>query len=76
MNKRTSNVDFRLLSKLSELVLCSRCFRKGKATPVPQMISKRHSIKNLCTSCVEETLPKRGEQSTARQRLITRYLKS
>ena len=70
-----SKIDYRLLSALSDLVLCSRCFRNGKATPVPQLISARHSIKNLCSSCVSETLPERGKDSPKRQRLLARYLR-
>lgn len=70
----TANVDYRLVSAMSDLVLCSRCFRTGKVTPVPQLFSKRHTIRNLCCACSEETLPKRGEQSAARRRLIARYL--
>lgn len=68
------NVDYRLVSAISDLVLCSRCFRTGKATPVPQLFSRRHAIKNLCSACTEEALPKRGQQSAERRRLITRYL--
>lgn len=75
MQGQTSKIDYRLLASLSDLVLCSRCFRSGKATPVPQLISARHTIKNLCSSCVEESLPARGEDSAQRQRLLARFLK-
>ncbi len=68
-------VDYRLLDALSDLVLCSRCFQQGKATPVPQLISSRHRIRNLCPSCKQEALPVRGEDSTKRRRLIARYLR-
>ncbi len=71
---QTADVDYRLVSAISDLVLCSRCFRSGKVTPVPQLFSQRHTIKNLCPSCTEASLPKRGEQSDTRRRLIARYL--
>ena len=71
---QTADINYRLVSAISDLVLCSRCFRTGKATPVPQLFSRRHTIKNLCTKCSEDVLPKRGEQSEARRRLIARYL--
>ena len=45
------NVDYRLLNKLSNLVICSHCLRKGKVTPVPQIISKRQPPNNICTLC-------------------------
>jgi superfamily II helicase len=45
------NVDYRLLNKLSNLVICSHCLRSGKMTPVPQVFSKRHKPNNICTLC-------------------------
>jgi len=45
------NVSYRLLDKLSSLVICSRCLRHGKVTPVPQVISGRHSLTNECAEC-------------------------
>ena len=45
------NVDYRLLNKLSNLVICSQCLRSGKVTPVPQAISKRHTPSNVCSQC-------------------------
>jgi len=44
-------VDYRLLNRLSDLVICSRCFRVGTITPVPQVISSRHALKNVCPAC-------------------------
>ena len=44
-------VDYRLLNRLSDLVICSRCFRLGTVTPVPQVISSRHALKNVCQAC-------------------------
>lgn len=52
-----SNVDYRLLNGLSNLVICSRCLRSGKVTPVPQIITKERTPTNLCVSC-------RGTQAT------------
>lgn len=45
------NVDYRLLNRLSNLVICSSCLRRGKVTPVPQVISDRHSLTNVCPDC-------------------------
>jgi len=45
------NVDYRLLNRLSNLVICSSCLRSGKVTPVPQLISDRHSLTNECVDC-------------------------
>ena len=46
-----NNVSYRLLNKLSNLVICSRCLRSGKVTPVPQIVSGRHSLTNECADC-------------------------
>lgn len=45
------NVDYRLLNRLSDLVICSHCLRRGKITPVPQVISDRHVLTNKCQNC-------------------------
>jgi len=42
------NVDYRLLGLLSRLVICSSCLRAGKITPVPQIVSDRHTPRSLC----------------------------
>ena len=47
----TDNISYRLLERLSNLVICSRCLRKGKITPVPQLISNRHALTNQCAGC-------------------------
>jgi hypothetical protein len=54
------NVDYRLLNRMSNLVICSVCLRDGKITPVPQVISDRHSLTNECASCRGESLHKSG----------------
>ncbi len=51
-----NKVDYRLLNRLSDLVICSRCFRLGTVTPVPQVISSRHALKNICTDCCQAAL--------------------
>lgn len=48
------NVDYRLLNRLSNLVICSCCLRRGKVTPVPQIITDRHSLTNMCPACRHE----------------------
>jgi len=45
------NVSYRLLNRLSNLVICSSCLRSGVVTPVPQVISGRHSLTNECADC-------------------------
>jgi len=47
------NIDYRLLSRLSNLVVCSRCLSNGKLTPVPQVFSPRHTPRSLCASCAK-----------------------
>lgn len=45
------NVSYRLLNRLSNLVICSPCLRDGIVTPVPQLISGRHALTNECADC-------------------------
>ena len=51
------NVDYRLLNRLSNLVICSRCLQRGKVTPVAQVISNRHSLTNECVDCRQSKTP-------------------
>ena len=53
MSTRTanSNVDYRLLGLMSDLVICSSCLRQGRITPVPQIVSPRHTPRSLCGGC-------------------------
>lgn len=55
-----ANVDYRLLNRLSNLVICSACLRRGKVTPVPQLISDRHALTNECTDCRHEKSDRNG----------------
>ena len=54
------NVSYRLLDRLSNLVICSRCLRRGRVTPVPQIISGRHSLTNECADCRSRTAKTQG----------------
>ena len=54
------NVDYRLLNRLSDIVICSGCLRRGKVTPVPQVISDRRSLTNQCPDCRHENTVRRG----------------
>ena len=55
-----NNVSYRLLERLSNLVICSRCLRAGRVTPVPQVISGRHSLTNECADCRSQDAENRG----------------
>jgi len=56
------NVSYRLLDKLSNLVICSRCLRGGVVTPVPQLISGRHSLTNECADCRSKNADRNGHR--------------
>ena len=51
-----NNVDYRLLGLMSNLMICSSCLRQGKITPVPQIVSPRHTPRSRCSRCIK---PKR-----------------
>ena len=57
----TDNVSYRLLNRLSNLVICSSCLRAGMVTPVPQIISGRHSLTNECASCRAQNSERAGK---------------
>jgi len=64
------NVSYRLLNRLSNLVICSRCLRNGIVTPVPQLISDRHSLTNECADCRSKNRDRCGHRRKA-ARLLT-----
>jgi hypothetical protein len=47
----STNVDHRFLTYFSDLLVCSRCLRFGRRTPVRQVISPRHRPQTLCRDC-------------------------
>ena len=54
------NIDYRLLNRLSDLVICSCCLQRGNITPVPQVISDRHKLTNECSNCRLESTGRAG----------------
>lgn len=64
------NISYRLLEKLSNLVICSRCLRHGTVTPVPQIISGRHALTNECAECRAQN-PERHGHSGKLAKLLT-----
>ena len=71
----TANVDYRLLDRLSNLVICSQCLRVGKVTPVPQIFSPRHTPHNVCSSCRSSTKQSAPANKAGFRRKIVRFLK-
>ena len=66
------NVSYRLLNRLSNLVICSTCLRAGKVTPVPQIISGRHSLTNECADCRSHTAETQGRRRPAKLLMLRR----
>lgn len=64
------NVDYRLLNRMSNLVICSVCLQQGKVTPVAQVISNRHALTNECVDC-RATKIDRTTQRTSPGKLLT-----
>jgi hypothetical protein len=56
------NVSYRLLNKLSNLVICSSCLRNGSVTPVPQLITGRHKLTNECAECRAKSSDRKGHR--------------
>jgi len=49
--KASLKVDYSLLERFTELLICSRCFRKHQRQPVRQLVSGRHRPLALCQEC-------------------------
>jgi hypothetical protein len=44
-------VDYSLLERFTELLICSGCFKKHEHQPVRQLVSGRHRPIALCPEC-------------------------
>ncbi len=62
----SENVDYRLLNRVSNLVICSSCLRHGKVTPVPQIISDLRPPTNLCPTCRDARQPSASQRPRGR----------
>jgi hypothetical protein len=47
----SSNIDYSLLERFTELLICSGCFKKHEHQPVRQLVSGRHRPLALCLEC-------------------------
>ncbi len=54
MNEPAPKIDFGLLNRLTDLVICSRCFQSGRLNPVVQVVSGRHRPRTLCQDCTQQ----------------------
>ena len=68
------NVDYRLLNRLNKLVICSRCLRAGRVTPIPQVFSSYHRPRNVCDKCREETGADTATDRHGRRRRLAKVL--
>jgi len=44
-------VNYSLLDRFTELLICSRCFKRHVRQPVRQLLSTRHRPLALCNEC-------------------------
>jgi len=64
-----TNIDYRLLGLMSDLVICSSCLQQGRVTPVPQIVSHRHTPRSKCAGCAT---PKRRNLRSVLRHLVQR----
>jgi hypothetical protein len=69
------NVDYRLLNRLNKLVICSRCLRAGRVTPIPQLLSSNKRPRNVCPDCRAETGKDTAACAGGRERKLAPVLK-
>lgn len=50
-------VSYTLLNQLSDLLICSRCFRRNVRQPLVQVFSRRHRPVHLCPECSGKVKP-------------------
>ena len=52
--KLPSKVNYSLLERFTELLICSGCFKKHERQPVRQLVSGRHRPLALCHECASK----------------------
>ena len=68
------NVDYRLLNRLNKLVICSRCLRQERVTPIPQVFSSFHRPRNVCDKCRAETATGLGSGRNGHRHKLAKVL--
>ena len=53
MHTGPATIDFGLLERLTDQLVCSRCLKTGVRRPVMQVVSRRHQPRTLCHDCVD-----------------------
>lgn len=51
MSDKCATVEFGLVDRLTDQLLCSRCLLEGVRSPVTQVVSKYHRPRTLCPRC-------------------------
>lgn len=51
MPQKYANVDYSLLDRITNQLVCSRCFQYGILSPVTQVLSRHHRPRTLCREC-------------------------
>jgi len=59
-NLSFDKVDDGVLTRRSDLLVCSACLRAGFKTAVMQVISPRHRLRQLCHACFESKMRAAG----------------
>jgi superfamily II helicase len=54
--KAKCTVDYSMLDRFTELLICSRCFSKHIRQPIRQLVSTRHRPLALCQECASEQM--------------------
>ncbi len=54
---KARKVDYSLLHRFTELIICSRCFKKQIRQPVRQLLSGRHRPLAMCHECASKARP-------------------
>jgi DNA-directed RNA polymerase subunit RPC12/RpoP len=54
--KAKCKVDYSMLDRFTELLICSRCYSKHVHQPIRQLVSTRHRPLALCQECASKQM--------------------
>lgn len=56
-NARDDKVSYRLMERITDLLICSRCFRRNVRKPVTTLLSTRQRPMPVCAECSGKIKP-------------------
>jgi hypothetical protein len=55
--KQRENISYELMNRVTDLLICSRCFRRNVCKSIKTLLSHQHRPTPICAECSGEIKP-------------------